>query len=67
MEKDVPVSALPELLSGEELMRLASRPSGEWIGRLKNHIADRQLENPRLNKDEAAALAREWLEANPAR
>lgn len=57
------VSRMRDPLSGEEVMRIASRPPGPWVGRVKRALQDAVLEG-RIPPDNATA-ARAWLEANP--
>ena len=42
-----------DLLNGNELVELFSRPAGKWISEAKQYIRQLQFENPKLTKNEA--------------
>jgi putative nucleotidyltransferase with HDIG domain len=42
-----------ELFSGKKLMEFFDKPAGKWIQTVKNQIAELQIENPSITKDEA--------------
>lgn len=53
-------------LDGRDLMRLAGRGGGPWLGALQAHLLEQVLDDPGRNQPEAlAGLARTWL-ARPA-
>lgn len=57
------VSRLRSPLDGRTIMRLAGRPSGPWVGRVKAALEEAVLDGRIPVADRGAALA--WLEAHP--
>jgi len=55
------VSRMRDPLDGEEIMRMAGRPAGPWVGRVKRAIQDAILEGSIPPAD--ADAARSWLKA----
>lgn len=53
------VSAMRDLLDGEELMALAQRPAGPWVGRVKRQVQEAVLDGEIPPGD--AGAARRWL------
>ncbi len=56
------VSAMRDPLSGDELMAIAGRGPGPWVGRVKAAIRDAVLEGVIPSGD--AAVARAWIDAH---
>ena len=56
------VSAMADPLSGEELMALAGRGPGRWVGRAKAAIREAVIEGTIPPGDHA--LARAWVETH---
>jgi len=42
-----------ELVSGQELIDYFKKPAGQWVGQAKAKIAEMQIENPKITKEEA--------------
>ena len=63
-EKAQGVTPMPTapLIDGNELKQMFNRNPGKWIGELHRYLADLQLENPAMTKDEAIAKAKEYME-----
>ena len=57
------VSAMADPLSGEELMAMAGRGPGPWVGRAKSAIREAVIEGTIPPGD--AALARAWVSTHP--
>jgi poly(A) polymerase len=57
------VSAMTDPLSGDDLMTMAGRGPGPWVGRAKTAIREAVIEGTVPPGDRAAA--REWVEAHP--
>jgi poly(A) polymerase len=57
------VSAMADPLSGEELMAMAGRGPGPWVGKVKAAIREAVIEGTIPPGDRAAARA--WVEAHP--
>ena len=57
------VSAMADPLSGDELMALAGRGPGPWVGRAKAAIREAVIDGTTPPGD--SALARAWVEAHP--
>jgi hypothetical protein len=57
------VSAMTDPLSGDELMAMAGRSPGPWVGRAKAAIREAVIEGTIPPGD--AALARAWVDAHP--
>jgi putative nucleotidyltransferase with HDIG domain len=57
------VSAMADPLSGEELMAMAARGPGPWVGRVKAAIREAVIEGTIPPGD--AALARAWVQSHP--
>lgn len=50
-----------ELLNGKELMDISGLAAGEWIKEAKEKIAEEQMENPGLTKEQASAIVKEMF------
>lgn len=59
VQKDKPLSEIKELLSGHDLASLFGKTPGPWIREAKNLVAEKQLENPELTKEDATTLVKE--------
>jgi len=57
------VSAMTDPLTGDELMAMAGRGPGPWVGRAKAAVREAVIEGTIPPGD--AALARAWLDAHP--
>ncbi len=57
------VSQLHDLLDGNEIVVMAQRPPGPWVGRVKRRLEDAVLDGELAPRD--AAAARDWLRAHP--
>lgn len=57
------VSRMRDPLDGDELMMLAQRPPGPWVGRLKQRLTDAVLDGEIRPGD--AEAARRWLREHP--
>jgi len=57
------VSAMADPLSGDDLMAMAGRGPGPWVGRAKTAIREAVIEGTVPPGDRTAA--REWVEAHP--
>ena len=57
------VSRLHDLLDGNEIVAIAQRPPGPWVGHVKRRLEEAVLDGELAPRD--AAAAREWLRAHP--
>lgn len=49
------------LLDGTELQQIFNKNPGAWIGQVHKHLADLQLENPTMTKEEAIEAAKRFM------
>lgn len=57
------VSTMRDPLGGDELMAIAQRPPGPWVGRVKRRLEDAVLDGEIPPRD--AGAARQWLADHP--
>ena len=57
------VSRMRDLIDGDEIMAMAGRPAGPWVGRVKRALEDAVLDGAIAPGD--ADAARRWLRAHP--
>ena len=62
--KDAPPLNVRALaINGNEMMNLANRPPGPWVGKLQKHLLDAVMDDPKLNNvNDLEKMAKEWLE-----
>ena len=63
LDSDGSVSRFVSPVSGEEIMSVAERKPGPWVGLVKKAIEEAVIEGTLGANDHAAAV--EWLRANP--
>ena len=63
LEEEHALEQLKSPLDGDELMAIFKRPSGRWIGRLKDHLREMVIEGTLEPGDQAEALkeAHRWM------
>ena len=61
--KQMPITIKP-LVDGKELMEYCNKGPGKWIGEIHKVLIDKQLENPKLNKEEAWVIVKEEIAAD---
>jgi hypothetical protein len=50
-------------LDGRDLMELAGRPGGPWLGALQKHLLEAVLEEPSRNQvEDLRRIALDWLQ-----
>jgi poly(A) polymerase len=63
LDRDGELSAMVSTLNGEEIMAMAQRPPGRWVGDVKRALEDAVIEG-QIGAGDAEA-ARRWLDAHP--
>jgi tRNA nucleotidyltransferase (CCA-adding enzyme) len=58
-----PLNVQALAMDGNEMMRLAGKPSGPWIGKMQRHLLDAVIDDPKLNNaNDLKKMAKNWLE-----
>lgn len=68
IEAEADIARLTSPIDGNDLMRLAGRPPGPWIGRIKNHLTQLVVDGTLAPDDRVTAeqIARDWLAVDGA-
>ena len=59
-----PLNVRALAMDGNEMMKLAGRPPGPWVGGLQKHLLEMVMDDPKLNNaNDLEILSKKWLES----